>query len=75
MKLKTLEKRITCLNRYLGRCKDCKEDYDKSHYPNNYDCKNYMEIFVYTIKIEELEDKDKEMIDLFIKLYNLKYYI
>jgi hypothetical protein len=35
----------TCLNRLIGGCKNiCQSDYDISHHPNNYDCKDYHEI-------------------------------
>lgn len=40
----------TCLNRVIKTCDVringgvCKQDYDNSHHPNNYDCKNYHEI-------------------------------
>ena len=39
----------TCLNRLIGRCEHmngregCKSDYDTTHHPNNYDCKDYQE--------------------------------
>ncbi len=39
----------TCLNRLIGICEiinnggECKQDYDTSHHPNNYDCVNYQE--------------------------------
>ncbi|CAK0754700.1 hypothetical protein CCP1ISM_590003 [Azospirillaceae bacterium] len=33
----------TCLNRFLGKCKNCKIDY-LPHYPNNYDCPKYKEL-------------------------------
>jgi len=51
MKLQNLEK--TCLNRFLGRCKTCKVDYDPTHYPNNYNCKNYYEISVFRTEVKE----------------------
>ena len=37
----------TCLHRFCGDCKECKEDYEpiSSIHPfNNYDCKRYYEI-------------------------------
>jgi len=37
---------ITCRNRFLGRCKDCKKDYNQNHYPNNYTCKNHVPMSV-----------------------------
>jgi hypothetical protein len=37
----------TCLHRFFGDCKDCKEDYEpitQTHPVNNYCCKRYYEI-------------------------------
>ena len=42
----------TCLNRLIGRCKKlCKQDYDISHHPNNYDCKDYQEVNLITFEV------------------------
>jgi hypothetical protein len=42
---------ITCLNRLLGNCENCKKDYD-NHHPNNYDCQNYIEVHLLEILVE-----------------------
>jgi len=43
--------RKTCLNRFLGRCQGCIEDYNEGHHPNNYDCRDYKEIKIITHEI------------------------
>jgi hypothetical protein len=48
----------TCLNRLIGRCKntngkeECKRDYDTTHHPNNYDCKDYQEVSMITFEVK-----------------------
>ena len=41
----------TCMNRFLGICKGCAEDYDQAHHPNNYDCPRFYQtrIFVHEV--------------------------
>ena len=39
------EQNRTCVNRFLGLCEDCVEDYE-SHHPNNLDCPRYKEMHV-----------------------------
>jgi hypothetical protein len=46
----------TCLNRLIGRCKDCKADYEPvspAHPANNLDCKNYYEVKLHTFRVVE----------------------
>jgi hypothetical protein len=47
----SLEK--TCLHRFLGECENCKRNYDENNRPNNYDCRNYHEIKIEVIEVEE----------------------
>lgn len=48
----------TCLNRFLGHCKNCITDYNPQHHPNNTDCCNYVEMKVLCINIlDKTEDK------------------
>lgn len=47
------EKSETCLNRFLGRCIGCAEDYDQKHHPNNYDCPDYKPIKIGIILVEK----------------------
>jgi hypothetical protein len=52
----------TCLNRFLGICKHCKEDYSE-HHPNNEDCPRYRELSLIVFDLEfkkwqRLEVKD-----------------
>lgn len=50
----------TCLHRFLGECKNCKEDYEpksKMHPVNNYDCPKYYEIHILSHDIDEKEEK------------------
>jgi hypothetical protein len=42
----------TCLNRLIGKCKDCIPNYDLQNRPNNYDCKGYQEANIQTLKVE-----------------------
>jgi len=45
----------TCLHRFCGDCKDCKEDYEPitlTHPFNNYNCKKYYEIGIITTEIK-----------------------
>jgi hypothetical protein len=46
----TLEK--TCLHRINGECKSCLIDYSPNHHPNNYDCRDYVDVDIVVIKIE-----------------------
>ena len=55
-----VEYKIVCLNRWLGRCHDYKEDYDLNHHPNNFDCSSYKPIqviYFYVQKKGELNTK------------------
>jgi len=52
--------RKTCLNRFLGRCKGCIEDYE-NHHPNNYDCRDYKEIKIITHEIGIDSKLEKEV--------------
>ena len=48
---------IICLNHFLGRCKNCAVDLDKTHHPNNYDCPGFkpLALTVYVIKNSKYE--------------------
>jgi len=43
----------------FGKCKECQRDYDTNHHPNNYDCRDYVEINLLTFNVKDktLEDK------------------
>jgi len=52
------EYKIICLNRWLGKCPNCKEDYGQ-HHPNNFDCSSYQPIrvrYFYVQKNTGLDD-------------------
>jgi hypothetical protein len=52
----------TCLHRFLGECKECKEDYEPisaNHPLNNYLCKHYYEINTITTDSVEFNLMDK----------------
>lgn len=55
----------TCLNRLIGRCKDCTINYNSNNHPNNYDCKDYQEANIHTFEVEK---KDEEGLDSISKL-------
>lgn len=63
-----IEKRVTCFNRYSGICKNCTEDYDTAHHPNNYDCKRYLEMPVYEVRVAPNEEE--KLARETIKLWN-----
>ena len=48
-----------CLNKFIGRCPKCEIDFDKAHFPNNYDCKDYkpVQLTTYIVKGENKNDK------------------
>ena len=54
---------VTCLNRFIGRCKHCKRDYDQSHHPNNLDCPEYREM---RLVIFNVTDKPREGFSPFV---------
>jgi hypothetical protein len=41
-----------CLLHFLGRCKQCTPDFDKSHHPNNYDCKSFIPLALITMEVK-----------------------
>jgi len=45
-----------CLNRFLGKCPKCAEDYDTTHHPNNLDCPDYHEINIQNLEVKSLQD-------------------
>ena len=47
--------RHTCLNRFLGLCPDCKEDYNPDHRPNNMDCPRYERLDLMEFNVQDLE--------------------
>lgn len=49
----------TCLNRFIGRCKDCKQDYSQGHHPNNLDCPNYREMKLVIFEVKEREKNEQ----------------
>lgn len=49
----------TCLHRFLNNCKNCTEDYDPNHHPNNLDCQRYREILVCLFTIENSRKIEK----------------
>ncbi len=59
----------TCLNRFLGRCENCSEDYDVRHHPNNYDCPFYKEIKLSVHKVEDFDIKKNDENIIFNKKY------
>jgi hypothetical protein len=42
---------ITCLNRFLGFCPKCQEDYDTNKHPNNFDCPRFHLIYISVVTI------------------------
>lgn len=46
-------RKVTCLNRLIGRCTHCKEDYDIAHHPNNYDCNGYHPVNLFIFEVAE----------------------
>lgn len=42
----------TCLNRIIGRCRDCREDYSDNH-PNNLDCLRYQGVKMHVFNVQE----------------------
>ena len=51
----------TCLNRFLGNCKECIRDYDPKHHPNNLDCPRYYEISIVIYKVEEKKEENRNI--------------
>jgi len=51
--------KVVCLNHLLGLCKDCSDDTDISHHPNNYDCSRFKLAVIYVIEIKEIKDEPK----------------
>ena len=51
-----IENKVICLNRFLGRCKDCSEDYNVNHHPNNYDCRDYKELRIVIFEVKKQEN-------------------
>jgi len=49
----------TCLNRLIGRCRDCSEDMDPSHHPNNTDCPMFRPVALLTFEVLAPEKKDE----------------
>lgn len=47
---------ITCLNRWLGRCRNCSPDFDPTHFPNNYHCPEFKAIHIRYFEVREKED-------------------
>ncbi len=56
-----VEYRRVCINRWLGRCPDCIEDYDPNHHPNNLDCPSYKPITVHYFNVEENRELNTEL--------------
>jgi len=49
-----------CVNKWMGRCPDCKIDFDETHNPNNYDCKNYIEMHRWKVRYYKVEEGLRE---------------
>jgi len=45
--------RKECINRFLGKCKNCTRDYDLTHYPNNYNCCGYTEMNIFSLNVKD----------------------
>lgn len=57
----------TCLNRLIGRCeKICEMDYDTTHHPNNYDCKDYKEVNFFEFEVKERDKKSRDYFRKFV---------
>lgn len=54
------ERTVTCLNRFLGRCKGCDPDYDQSHHPNNLDCPGYIPVAMMVFEVSDKLDGGPE---------------
>ncbi len=50
----------TCLNRLIGNCPDCQEDYDPEHHPNNLDCQEYRSVNFHTYEVKECQEQTTE---------------
>ena len=48
-----------CLNYFLGFCKNCVEDRDPTHHPNNFDCPRYKEIALRVFSVSESKEDSK----------------
>jgi len=52
-----LETKIICRNKFLGRCPECKIDFDKQHHPNNYDCPRFRPMKMNYFEVIDGENK------------------
>jgi len=58
----------TCLNRLLGYCPGCKEDYEPitfSHPVNNYNCNRYNEVFAITDEEKRNKNSKENLEEIF----------
>jgi len=51
---------IVCLWHLLGNCKWCTPDLDLSHHPNNYDCKRFIPVSIFTVTTGKEESEHKQ---------------
>ena len=49
----SFEYKRVCVNKFLGRCPACVEDYDINHHPNNFDCDSHYPIKAIFFEVEE----------------------
>ena len=53
--------KVVCLNHLLGLCKNCQDDTDTRHHPNNYDCSRFKLAVIYVIEVSaKLATEGKE---------------
>lgn len=64
-------KDIGCVNHFLGRCRDCVEDFDKGHHPNNFDCPRFILMHIFGFEVIEVIEKDNSIVILKDKKDNL----
>ena len=48
-----VHRQVICLSMMIGRCRECSEDYDITHHPNNYDCPDYKPTALHVFTVEE----------------------
>jgi len=51
---------LTCFWRFIGVCKNCTCDYDKTHHPNNKDCPRYREFELTIYEVKEVKNEGDE---------------
>ena len=50
---------LICLNKFIGRCPDCRPDLDVSHHPNNLDCPRFKKMTICEFTVIDPENSSK----------------